>query len=101
VRPDSGREGERDRHGQGYPGGRPPKRAPRPDGDSALTLWSTALAADVAYVSRIRRVAKEAWSVIPAPGALIAPGRGRRTAPPAGAANGGPPAGAANGAERV
>ncbi len=64
VRPDAGHDPGREPHGEGYPGGRPPKRPARPRKGRAVTLWSTALAPHVAYVSRLRRTAKGATTVI-------------------------------------
>jgi hypothetical protein len=52
IRRDAGHERGRKRHGAGYPGGRAPKLPPRPPRGVRVTLWSTALAADAAYVSR-------------------------------------------------
>ena len=57
VRRDAGYERGRRRHGQGYPGGRPPPAPPRAPAGLRITLWSTALAADAAYVSRLRMTA--------------------------------------------
>ena len=57
VRRDAGRERGRERHAAGYPRGRPPKLAERAPKGVAVTLWSTALAPDRAYVSRLRRAA--------------------------------------------
>jgi len=45
------------RHGVGYPGGHPPPLPARGPEAVELTLWTTALAPSVAYVTRIRRVA--------------------------------------------
>jgi hypothetical protein len=64
VRRDAGRERGRKRHGQGYPGGRAPKLPPRAPQGVTVTLWSTALAPDAAYVSRIRRTAAGTSNVI-------------------------------------
>ena len=64
VRPDAGHERGRDRHGAGYPGGRPPKRPERPQQGTATTLWSTALAPGVAYVTRIKTTPQGTTSVI-------------------------------------
>jgi len=64
VRPDAGHERGRDRHGAGYPGGRPPKRPERPQQGTATALWSTALASGVAYVTRIKTTPQGTTSVI-------------------------------------
>jgi len=55
VRRDAGHERDRERHGAGYPGGKPPKFPERAPEGVAVTLWSTALAPGAAYVSRLRR----------------------------------------------
>ena len=55
VRRDAGREPGRERHHEGYPGGRAPKLPERAPPGVTVTLWSTALAPGAAYVSRIRR----------------------------------------------
>ena len=55
VRRDAGREPGHHRHGAGYPGGRPPPLPPRAPAGVDLTLWTTALAPDAAYVSQINR----------------------------------------------
>ena len=57
VRRDAGYERGRRRHAEGYRGGRPPKLPERAPDGVTVTLWSTALAPDAAYVSRIRRTA--------------------------------------------
>ncbi len=58
IRRDPGHEPGRSRHGQGYPGGRPPRLPPRARSGIEVTLWTTALAPDFAYVTRIRRAAR-------------------------------------------
>ena len=45
----------RGRHARGYPGGRPPRLLPRARKGIEITLWTTALAPDSAYVTRIRQ----------------------------------------------
>ncbi len=55
VRRDAGHEPGRERHGAGYPGGRAPKLPARAPEGVDIALWTTALAADAAYVTRIRR----------------------------------------------
>jgi len=57
VRRDAGHERDRERHGAGYLGGKPPKFPERAPEGVAVTLWSTALAPGAAYVSRLRRTA--------------------------------------------
>ncbi len=54
-RRDSGHEPGRGRHRAGYPGGDPPRLAPRPPAGVSTTLWTTALGPDAAYVTRLRR----------------------------------------------
>lgn len=54
----------RKRHTEGYPGGRAPRLPERAPNGVAVTLWSTALAPDAAYVSRIRRTASGTATVI-------------------------------------
>ena len=58
VRRDAAREPARSRHGAGYPRGRAPRLPPRAPEGIDITLWTTALAADAAYVTRIRRTAR-------------------------------------------
>ena len=58
IRRDSGHERGRGRHGQGYPGGRPPRLAPRSPEGVRITLWTTALARRSAYVTRIRHTGR-------------------------------------------
>jgi len=53
-RRDAGHERGRVRHGEGYPGGRPRRLAPRSPEGVRGTLWTTALARRSAYVTRIR-----------------------------------------------
>ena len=53
-RRDSGHEEGHGRHRAGYPGGRPPRLAPRPPAGISYTLWSTALGPQAAYVTRLR-----------------------------------------------
>ena len=55
TRRDAGRERGRLRHGAGYPRRRPPRLPERAPARVTVTLWSTALAPDAAYVSRMRR----------------------------------------------
>jgi hypothetical protein len=57
VRRDAGHEPGHHRHGAGYPRGRPPRLPPRAPKGVELTLWTTALAADGAYLTSIRRTA--------------------------------------------
>jgi hypothetical protein len=57
VRRDAGHEPGHGRHRAGYPGGRPPKLPARAPAGVDLTLWTTALAPDAAYVTSIRRTA--------------------------------------------
>jgi hypothetical protein len=64
VRRDAGHERGRKRHDEGYPKGRAPRLPERAPAGVTVTLWSTALAPDAAYVSRIRRTASSASSVI-------------------------------------
>jgi hypothetical protein len=64
VRRDAGHERGRRRHNEGYPGGRPPRAPERAPQGVTVTLWSTALGPDAAYVSRIRRTASGSSSVI-------------------------------------
>ena len=58
VRRDAGHEPGRSRHGAGYPGGRPPRLPERAPAGVELELWTTALAPDAAYVTRIGRTAR-------------------------------------------
>ena len=58
VRRDAGRERGRRRHRAGYPGRRPPRLPARAPSGVEVTLWTTALAADAAYVTRIRRTSR-------------------------------------------
>jgi hypothetical protein len=58
ARRDAGHEPGHHRHGAGYPGGRPPPLPPRAPAGVELTLWTTALAADAAYVTRIVRTSR-------------------------------------------
>jgi hypothetical protein len=53
-RRDAGHEEGHGRHRAGYPGGRPPRLAPRPPAGISYTLWSTALGPQAAYVTRLR-----------------------------------------------
>jgi len=55
VRRDPGHEPGRGRHGAGYPGKRPPRLPTRAPKAVDITLWSTALGAGHAYVSRMHR----------------------------------------------
>lgn len=55
VRRDAAHEPGRGRHRAGYPGGRPRRLPQRAPAGVQITLWSTALAPDAAYVSRMRR----------------------------------------------
>ncbi len=64
VRRDVGREPGRRRHAEGYPGRRAPTFPRRPKEGVEMTLWSTALGPDAAYVSRMRRTRKGAATVI-------------------------------------
>jgi hypothetical protein len=54
ARRDAGHEKGHARHRAGYPGGRPPRLAPRPRAGVTDTLWSTALGPRDAYVTRLR-----------------------------------------------
>ena len=63
VRRDAGHEPGRKRHREGYPGRRAPRLPARAPAGAAVTLWSTALAPDAAYVSRMRRTARARASV--------------------------------------
>ncbi len=58
ARRDAAREPNRSRHGAGYPGGRAPRLPPRAPEGVDITLWTTALTADAAYVTRIRRTSR-------------------------------------------
>ena len=60
----AGNERGRNRHGEGYPGGRPPALPKRSAEGVSATLWTTALAPAVAYVTRIRRTEKGTTTVI-------------------------------------
>ena len=53
-RRDTEHEPGRHRHRQGYPGRRRPKLPPRAAPGVVATLWSTALSAETAYVTRLR-----------------------------------------------
>jgi len=64
ARRDTGVEPGRARHRAGYPGGRAPRLAPRPRDGITDTLWSTALSAEAAYVTRLRRGAGGATSAV-------------------------------------
>ena len=64
VRRDPGHEPGRKRHDEGYPRGRAPRLPARAPQGVTITLWSTALAPDAAYVSRIRRTAAGTSNVI-------------------------------------
>ena len=64
VRRDAGHEPGHKRHTEGYPGGRAPTLPPRAPAGVAVTLWSTALAPGVAYVSRMRRTVAGTSTVI-------------------------------------
>lgn len=64
VRRDAGHEPGRHRHGAGYPHGRAPALAQRAPPGTSSTLWSTALAPDLAYVSRMRRSAGATTNVV-------------------------------------
>jgi hypothetical protein len=55
VRRDAGHEPGRGRHGAGYPKGRSPRLPDRAPEGVEVTLWTTALAADAAYLTSIRR----------------------------------------------
>ena len=55
IRRDPGHEPGHHRHGAGYPGGKPPPLPPRAGAGVDLTLWTTALAPDAAYVTEIVR----------------------------------------------
>ena len=57
-RRDAGHERGRERHGAGYPDGKAPKFPERAPEGVGVTLWSTALAPNAAYVSRLRRAAE-------------------------------------------
>ncbi|HEV2777560.1 MAG TPA: hypothetical protein VGV90_18360 [Solirubrobacteraceae bacterium] len=58
TRRDAGHESGRARHGAGYPRGRAPTLPERAPAGVTVTLWSTALAPNAAYVSRQRRAAQ-------------------------------------------
>jgi hypothetical protein len=58
ARRDAVHEPGRSRHGAGYPGGRAPRLPARAPEGVELTLWTTALAPDAAYVTSIRRTAR-------------------------------------------
>lgn len=64
IRRDAGREPGRELHHEGYPGGRAPRQPERAPEGVTVTLWTTALAPDAAYVSRIRQTAAGASYVI-------------------------------------
>jgi len=64
IRRDAGFEPNRKRHDEGYPGHRAPRVPERAPAGVTVTLWSTALAPDAAYVSRIRRTASGTSNVI-------------------------------------
>lgn len=64
VRRDAGYEAGRKRHHEGYPKRRAPKLPERAPDGVTVTLWTTALAPDAAYVSRIRRTASGTSSAI-------------------------------------
>jgi hypothetical protein len=55
VRRDAGHEPGHERHGAGYPGGKPPKLPERAPKGVSVTLWSTALAPGESFVSRLVR----------------------------------------------
>ena len=63
-RRDAGHERGRERHGAGYPGGKAPKFPERAPEGVTVTLWSTALAPNAAYVSRQRRAAEGTTNTI-------------------------------------
>jgi hypothetical protein len=54
ARRDAGHEPGLEDHRQGYPGGRRPRTPARPPRGVTVTLWTTALAPDAAYVTRLR-----------------------------------------------
>jgi hypothetical protein len=64
VRRDAGHEPGHYRHGAGYPGGRPPRLPPRAPAGVDLTVWTTALAPGLAYVTTIRRTARSTTTEI-------------------------------------
>lgn len=64
VRRDAGYERGRKRHTEGYPKRRAPRLPERAPAGATVTLWTTALAPDAAYVSRIRRTAPGTSSAI-------------------------------------
>jgi hypothetical protein len=64
VRRDAGHEPGHSRHGAGYPGGRPPRLPGRAPAGVDLELWTTALAPDLAYVTRWRRTPRGATTTI-------------------------------------
>ena len=64
VRRDAGREPGRKRHNEGYPGRRAPRLPERAPPGVRVTLWSTALAPGVAYITRMTRTAAGTSSVI-------------------------------------
>jgi hypothetical protein len=55
ARRDAGHEPGHHRHVAGYPGGKPPKLAPRPPAGVVDTLWTTALGPETAFVTRLRK----------------------------------------------
>jgi len=56
---DRGHERGRRRHRAGYPGRRPPPPPPRAPRGVVATLWTTALSADTAFVTRLRAIKGE------------------------------------------
>lgn len=64
IRRDAARERNRKRHNEGYPGRRAPRLPERAPAGVTVTLWSTALGPDAAYVSRMRGTASGTSNVI-------------------------------------
>jgi hypothetical protein len=56
ARRDDGEEPGHGPHHQGYPHGRRPREPKRPPTGLTVTLWTTALAGDAAYVTRLRHL---------------------------------------------
>ena len=60
ARRDAGHEPGLEDHRQGYPGGRRPRKPPRPAKGFTATLWTTALDGRTAYVTRLRHLRRGA-----------------------------------------
>jgi hypothetical protein len=56
ARRDKGYEDGHHPHHQGYPEGRRPQLPPRPRAGHTVTLWTTAFARGVAYVTHVRHL---------------------------------------------